>query len=85
MNVTTLHEVEQSLRETDPETLREMAYQVARSHIDVCELTSKIGDCAHITDDEIRDRVDASTLAELAGLLAPNAWMSIELHRRLTG
>lgn len=85
MNVTTLHEVEESLREIDPETLREMAYQVARSHIDVCELTSKIGDCAHIGDDDIRDRVDSSTLAELADLLAPTAWISIELYRRLSG
>ena len=85
MNVTTLHEVEESLRELDPETLREMAYQVARSHIDVCELTSTIGDCAHIKADEIRDRVDSSSLAELAGLLAPTAWMSIELHSRLAG
>jgi hypothetical protein len=83
MNVTTLHEVEESLRSIDHETLREMAYQVARSHIDVCELTSTIGDCAHIEDDEIRDRVDASTVAELASLLAPTAWTSIELHRRL--
>jgi hypothetical protein len=85
MNVNTLHAVEQSLLETDPEDLREMAYQVARSHIDVCELTSKIGDCAHIGDDQIRDRVDSSSLAELAGLLAPTAWMSIELHGRLAG
>jgi hypothetical protein len=48
-------------------------------------LTSKIGDCAHIGDDQIRDRVDSSSLAELAGLLAPTAWMSIELHGRLAG
>ena len=85
MNVTTLHEVEESLREIDPQTLKEMGYQVARSHIHVCELTSKIGDCAHISEDDIRDRVDSTSLAELAGLLAPTAWMSIELHRRLTG
>lgn len=85
MNVTTLHELEESLHEIDPGTLREMAYQVARSHIEVCELTSKIGDCAHIGEDDVRDRVDSSTVAELAELLAPTAWMSIELHHRLTG
>lgn len=39
---TTLHEVEESLRELDPETLQEMAYQ-AHSHTTICELTSQIG------------------------------------------
>lgn len=85
MTVTTLHEVEESLRHVDHETLREMAYQAARSHITVCELTSQIGDCAHISADETRDRVDALTDAQLAALLAPTAWMSIDLHSRLGG
>jgi hypothetical protein len=51
----------------------------------VCELTSKVGDCAHINADETRDRVDALTDAQLAALLAPMAWMSIDLHTRLSG
>jgi hypothetical protein len=85
MTVTTLHEVEESLRHVDHETLREMAYQTARSHISVCELTSQVGDCAHISADETRDRVDALTNEQLAALLAPMAWMSIDLHGRIGG
>lgn len=81
--VTTLHEVEESLRKVDPDTLREMAYQAAHSHINVCELTSRVGDCAHIGADEMRDRVDGLTVGQLAALLAPAAWMSIDLHQRL--
>lgn len=83
MTFTTLHQVEESLRDLDPETLHEMAYQAAHSHITICELTSKIGDCAHISSDEVRDRVDALTVNQLAALLAPTAWMSVDLHRRL--
>ncbi|MEX0796320.1 MAG: hypothetical protein WD274_06470 [Acidimicrobiia bacterium] len=83
MTVTTLHEVEESLRALDPETLREMVYQTARSHINVCQLTSQVGGCAHINGEETRDRVDALSVAEMAGILAPTAWMSIDLHRRL--
>lgn len=83
MTVTTLHEVEESLRALDPGTLREMVYQTARSHIDVCQLTSQVGGCAHVSAEETRDRVDALSVAEMAGILAPTAWMSIDLHRRL--
>ena len=83
MTVTTLHEVEESLRALDPDTLREMAYQTARSHISVCQLTSQIGGCSHISGEETRDRVDALSVAELAAVVAPTAWMSIDLHRRL--
>jgi hypothetical protein len=60
-----------------------MVYQAARSHITVCELTSKVGDCAHIASDETRGRVDGLSVAQLAAILAPTAWMSIDLHHRL--
>jgi hypothetical protein len=83
MAVTTLHEVEETLQELDPDTLREMVYQTARSHINVCQLTSQLGGCAHVGAEETRDRVGGLSVAELAGLLAPTAWMSIDLHRRL--
>jgi hypothetical protein len=83
--VTTLHETEESLRGVDPDTLREMVYQAARSHITVCQLTSQIGGCAHTSADETRDRVDALSVGEMASVLAPTAWISIELHRRLGG
>lgn len=83
MMVTTLHEVEESLRKMDPDTLREMAYQAAHSHINICELTSRVAGCAHIGADEMRDRIDGLTMGQLAALLAPNAWMSIDLHQRL--
>ncbi|MFP3881763.1 MAG: hypothetical protein ACLFWH_05540 [Actinomycetota bacterium] len=85
MTVTTLHEVEESLRALDPDTLREMVYQTARSHINVCQLTSQVGGCAHISDDETRDRVEAMSVGELAAVLAPTAWISIDLHQRLGG
>jgi hypothetical protein len=85
LNVTTLPEVEESVRALDPDTLREMVYQTACSHISVCQLTSQIGGCAHLSLDETRDRVDALSVAELASVLAPTAWMSIDLHRRLGG
>ncbi|MGD2060384.1 MAG: hypothetical protein PVF87_05945, partial [Acidimicrobiia bacterium] len=64
---------------------REMVYQAAHSHITICELTSRVGDCAHIPPDETRDRVDRLTPAELASILAPTAWMSIDLHQRIGG
>jgi hypothetical protein len=83
MAVTTLHEVEASLRAFDAETLREMVYQTARSHIHVCQLTSQVGGCAHISEDETRDRIDGMSVGELAAVLAPIAWISIDLHRRL--
>jgi hypothetical protein len=83
MTVTTLHEVEESLQALDPDKLREMVYQTARSHINVCQLTSQLGGCAHTSADETQDRVAALSVAELAALLAPTAWMSIDLHRRL--
>lgn len=83
--MTTLHEIEESLRHVDPETLREMAYQTAHSHVTVCELTSSIGDCAHIEPDDIRDRIGALTSNQLAAILAPPAWLSVEMHRELAG
>jgi hypothetical protein len=85
MQVTTLPEVEEKLQEFDPDTLREMAYQVAHSHVTVCELTSKIGGCAHISAEQTRNRVDSLSVAEIAAILAPSAWMSIDLHRRIGG
>ncbi|MFP3913713.1 MAG: hypothetical protein ACLFWM_02480 [Actinomycetota bacterium] len=81
----TLHEAEEALRQVEPETLREMGYQLARSHISICELTSRVGDCAHLAGDEVRDRVDALTGDQLATLLAPTAWMAADLHQRLGG
>lgn len=83
MQVTTLHEIEAELAEVDHDTLREMAFQLARSHVAVCELTSTVGDCAHISVDDIRDRVDGLTNSQLASLLAATAWLSIDLHTRL--
>ncbi|MEA1902917.1 MAG: hypothetical protein U9N56_05255, partial [Actinomycetota bacterium] len=65
------------------ETLQEMAYQMAHSHVSLCQLTSLAGDCAHISPEETLDRVDGLEPAQLASLLAPSAWMSIDLHRRL--
>lgn len=81
MTIATLREIEESLLGMDVETLREMAYRTAHSHITVCELTSKIGDCAHISAEETRDRVEGLTVTQLAAILAPTAWMSIEVHR----
>lgn len=83
MAATALHEVEESLQALDPDALREMVYKTARSHIDVCQLTSQIGGCAHVSAEETRDRIQGLSVAELAGLLAPTAWMSIDLNRRL--
>lgn len=83
MQITTLHEVEEALRDVDPLTLREMAYQIAHSHATVCGLTSSEGECAHVPDQETRDRVDGLTGHELAAMLAPSAWVSIELHTHL--
>ena len=85
MQVTTLHEVEEALRVTDPNTLREMAHQLARSHVTLCGLTSKVGDCSHIAEEETRDRVDALDATQLAAILAPAAWVSINLHSQLSG
>lgn len=84
MPVTTLSQVEEALHDLDPETLQEMAFQLGCNHAAVCGLTSKLGGCAHVDRDEIRDRVDALTLSELVGTLAPPVWVSIEMHRRLT-
>jgi hypothetical protein len=83
MMVTTLHQVEDTLRQIDPDTLREMVCKLAQSHTTVCELTSQIGGCAHIGSEEIRDRVDRLSVAELAARLAPTAWLSVDLHRRI--
>lgn len=83
MDVTTLHEVERALHGLDPDTLREMGYQVARSHVAVCGLTSAIGGCAHVDLDQIRDRVDGMTPTQLVDLLAPLAWTSIDSRDRI--
>ena len=82
MRVTTLHEVEEALRDLNPDELHEMAYQMARSHADVCGLTSSIGGCSHISSEETRDRVDGMTAHELAQLLAPTAWIAAQVHSR---
>jgi hypothetical protein len=83
--MTTLHEIEESLRQLDPDTLREMVFQTAHSHSTVCELTSQIGGCSHIGQEETRDRVGGLSVAALAAILAPVAWVSIHLHDRVGG
>lgn len=83
MQVTTLPEVEQSLRSLDPDTLRYMASQLAHNHARFCALTSSEGDCSHVPDIETQDRIDQMDAAQLASLLAPTAWVSMDLHRRI--
>jgi hypothetical protein len=83
MQVSTLQQVEERLREVDPDILREMAFQTARSHARICGFTSQIGDCAHVESDETKDRIGQLTVAELATLLAPTTWVSIDLHNRI--
>ena len=82
MHVTTLHEVEETLSAMDPETVSDMAYQLAKNHAAICHLTSQVVDCAHVPDEEIRDRVNGMTPAEMVHLVAPMAWVSIDLHTR---
>jgi hypothetical protein len=83
VNVTTLHQVEESLRKLDVESLREMAYQTARGHVKFCELTSQLGGCPHVQADEVRKRVDGLTVGQLAGMLAPAVWTSMDLQMRI--
>lgn len=83
MQTTTLHQVEERLRGVESDTLREMAFQAARSHAMICGFTSQIGDCAHVAADETRDRIGKLTVPELVTLLAPTAWISIDLHDRI--
>jgi hypothetical protein len=85
MQVTTLHEVEEALRSLDLGTLREMAYQLGRSHAAVCRITSKLGEAAHVSEQETRDRVDQLGPAELTTILAPTAWLSVKLHAYIHG
>lgn len=85
MRVTTRHEVEVALRSLDHDTLREMAFQEAKSHHAICRLTSRVDDCAHISENETRDRVDALGDDQLAQLLAPTAWMSVLVHGVIEG
>lgn len=77
--VTTLQETEELLRGIDPDSLREMVYEVAHSHSSVCQLTSQVGGSAHIGADETRDRINALTVSEMAGILAPTVWISLRL------
>lgn len=83
MRVVTLHEVEEALRTSDPGTLREMAHQLARSHVALCGLTSTEGDCAHISEEATQDRIDALEVDRLAALLAPSAWTALWLEERM--
>lgn len=83
MQRTTLHQVREVLGTIDPDALREMARELALSHVTVCGFTSQEGDCSHITGGEIRARIDKLSLAELASLLAPSVWISIEYHAQL--
>lgn len=80
---TTPQEVQKSLENLDRETLQEMVYQVAQSHIRICELTSQVGDCAHIGRDEIHERVEDLDLGQMTAILAPTAWLAVDLHRRI--
>lgn len=83
MRVVTLHEVEEALRKVDPGTLREMAHQLARSHMALCGLTSQEGGCSHISESATQDRIDALEVDQLASLLAPSAWTALWLGERL--
>jgi hypothetical protein len=83
MQVTTMAEIENALGEMDPDTLREMAYRLALSHVGLCESTSRIGDCAHTTDEAIRDRIEGLERSKLISLLAPHAWLAVDIHHRL--
>jgi hypothetical protein len=83
MHVVTFHEVEEALRESDPGTLREMAHQLARSHVALCRLTSQKGDCSHISESATQDRIDSLEVDGLASLLAPSAWTALWLEERL--
>lgn len=83
MRVVTLHEVEEVLRAADSGTLREMAHQLARSHVALCGLTSKESDCAHISEEATQDRIDALEVDRLVSLLAPSAWAALWLEERL--
>lgn len=83
MPVTALHEVEKALGAGDPDTLKEMARRLAHNHVSLCGLTSKEGDCSHISAQETEDRIDELDPLQLAALLAPVAWISIGLHTEL--
>jgi hypothetical protein len=80
MQKTTFREVQEALRTIDPDILREIARQLAESHVTVCGLTSQEGDCSHITGGETRARIDKLSLTQLADLVAPTVWISTELH-----
>lgn len=83
MQVTTMTEIEEALGGVDPDTLREMAYRMALSHVALCETTSQIGDCAHTDPEMIRDRIEGLERAKLISLLAPHAWLAVDIHHRL--
>lgn len=83
MQVTTMAEIEDALEGIDPDTLREMAYRLALSHVALCETTSRIGDCAHTDEAAIRDRIESLERSKLISLLAPHAWLSVDIHHRL--
>jgi hypothetical protein len=83
MGVVTLHEVEGTLRTGDPSPLREITHQTAHSHIALCGLTSKKGDCAHISEEATQDRIDARKVDPLAAMLAPSHWTALWLEERL--
>ncbi len=83
MNIVTLHELEEALRDCDPATLREMTHQLARSHVALCGLTSRESDCSHITEEETEDRIGTLEVEKLATLLAPSAWTALWLQGRV--
>lgn len=83
MQEATLHEVQEVIRATDPDTLKEMAHQLSQSHVALCQLTSRAGDCSHIAEQETEDRIDDLDPSQLASLLTPAAWISTHVHARL--
>jgi hypothetical protein len=85
MQASTLHEIEEVLGTFDRDTLREMANQLAKSHVTVCGLTSQEGDCSHISGEETQDRIDKLSPTQLAALLAPTAWVSTEYRSQPRG
>ncbi len=82
MQMNTFGEGEDALRNTDLDTLRELAYRVAQSHVAVCGLTSREGDCSHIPEQDTRNRIDKLDRSQLVAVLAPFAWTALDHHTR---
>ncbi len=81
MTVTRIEEIDERLRGADPEVLREMVFWTAHSHIAVCELTSREGECSHVEASVTRERLDSLSVPEMTSILAPVAWLAIDVDR----